>query len=82
VLCESQNISRVTLHRILKSHTGLSASNYINEIRLNEAYGLLVTQNISIKEIAQRVGYFDPKYFSRIFKKKFKVTPSEIRSKH
>ena len=78
VLCESQNISRTTLHRILKSHTGKSTANYINEIRLGEAVILLKHSELTIKEIANRVGYKDPKYFSKIFKKKYTVVPSQM----
>lgn len=81
-LCESQGISRITLHRTLKSNTGQSATSYISEIRLREAYALLVNQNIPIKEITQKVGYKDPKYFTRKFKAKFGATPSQIRAKH
>lgn len=81
-MCETQNISRATLHRVLKANTGQSASSYINEIRLREAYALLTYLNIPIKDIAMKVGYFDPKYFTRVFKKKFGVTPSKIRIKY
>jgi len=81
-LCEFQNISRATLHRILKEYTGQSTTSYINEIRLREAYAILQIHEIPIKDVAKKVGYFDPKYFSKIFKKKFGINPSQIRVKY
>ena len=81
-LCESQNISRVTLHRILKTYTSQSATEYINEVRLKAAYQSLSKSETPVKEIAVNVGFFDPKYFSRLFKRKFGIAPSQIRAKN
>lgn len=80
-LCRLENISRVTLHRILKKHTGQSATHYINNFRLEKAYSMILEMEAPIKDVAQNVGYIDAKYFSRLFKKKYGVTPSQIRVK-
>lgn len=53
---------------------------YLTEIRLNEAKKLLHNSDISIKEVAKRVGYRECGYFSKVFRKTFGKTPSEYRS--
>lgn len=57
--------------------TDITPLNYITSIRLDNAMMMLNNNNNSIKEIAYAVGYNDPLYFSRLFKKKFGITPTE-----
>ena len=52
---------------------------YINEYRLNIATNLLETTDMSIREIAVKVGVNNISYFNKIFKKKFNLTPKEYR---
>ncbi|MFT3753237.1 MAG: two-component regulator propeller domain-containing protein [Paludibacter sp.] len=69
--------SKSTLHRKLKSLTGLSPGEFIRNIRLKHA-ALMLTKNAgNISEIAFAVGFNDPKYFSRCFKIEFGLTPRE-----
>ncbi|MGL5720869.1 MAG: AraC family transcriptional regulator, partial [Brevinema sp.] len=44
---------------------------------LDHACRLLAIQNLSIKDIASKVGFSDSLYFSRLFKKKYKLSPSQ-----
>jgi signal transduction histidine kinase/ligand-binding sensor domain-containing protein/DNA-binding response OmpR family regulator len=71
--------SRTKLHRKLKSLTGISTSNYINKIRLQEAKRLLKTTNLNISEIAYQVGFSTPQYFSTTFSKEMNCSPTEYR---
>jgi signal transduction histidine kinase/ligand-binding sensor domain-containing protein/DNA-binding response OmpR family regulator len=74
-------VSRSQLYKKLKAITDLSANDFINVYRLKKATELLKNDNLQISEIAYTVGFNDPKYFSRIFKKYFKISPSDQRLK-
>jgi DNA-binding response OmpR family regulator len=69
--------SKSTLHRKLKSLTGLSPGEFIRNIRLKHAAQMLLNNKGNISEIAFSVGFNDPKYFSRCFKSEFGLTPRE-----
>lgn len=62
-----------------KRETGRSVVEYITEFRVEKAIELLCTTNFNTSEVAYRVGFNDPKYFARIFKKSVGVTPSLYR---
>lgn len=70
--------SRTQLHRKLKAITGLSAGEFIQDIRLRRAALLIRQKADSITQIAYQVGFNDQSYFSKCFRKKFHVTPSEF----
>ena len=63
----------------IKKETGMTFTNYVNDIRLNLAAASLKTSDQSICEIGASVGLTDTPYFCRIFKKKFGMTPTEYR---
>lgn len=70
-------ISRNQLHNKVKALTGQSVSQYMRHIRLSEALKLMEDKNLSVSEIAYKVGFKDPKYFGRVFKEVFGKSPSE-----
>lgn len=72
-------VSRTLLHLKLKKLANLNASDFIKTIRLQKAAELL-KEGLTVSEVAFQVGFNDPNYFSRSFKKKFDVTPSEYRA--
>jgi DNA-binding response OmpR family regulator len=78
----SMSVSRTLLHKKLTSLTNQSASDFINTIRLQKSRELIVTGDCNISEVAYAVGYNDPKYYSRIFRKYFGVSPSEFLKEH
>jgi AraC-like DNA-binding protein len=75
-------LSRSQLHKKLKALTGMSATQFINRVRLTAARDLLKDDSLSIADIAYRVGYTDPNYFTRIFVESFGETPSDTRKTH
>lgn len=77
-LADELCISRSLLHKKLISTVDQSANNFINSIRLKRAAMLLLEGDRKVSEIAFEVGFNDPKYFSKIFKKHFGKTPSEF----
>ncbi|HAA11234.1 MAG TPA: hypothetical protein DCE41_05835, partial [Cytophagales bacterium] len=72
-------ISRPVLIKRLKALTGKTVVEYIREYRLQRAADLLQKPELSIAEVAYQVGFSDPKYFSRSFKKLYRKSPSEWR---
>lgn len=77
------NFSSTYLTRIFKKFKGESPMKFLIQLRIDEAIKLIVSNpEMDIKDIAERVGYFDSHYFSRIFKRKVGQTPSEYRVKN
>jgi YesN/AraC family two-component response regulator len=71
-------VSRSQLYKKMKAITNLSANDFINVYRLKKSKELLQNNNLQISEVAYATGFNDPKYFSRIFKKYYKCSPSEF----
>ena len=71
-------MSRMQLHRKLKSLTGLSATEFIRNERLKIATTLLAKGNLTVSEVAYALGFNDVSYFSKCFKEQYGTTPSEF----
>lgn len=78
-LAKKEHISYAYFRTIFKKKTGISPNQYIIMLRLRNASILLKQTELSIKEIAESVGFSDQMYFSRIFKKRFGMTPRDFR---
>lgn len=78
-VCERFGMSVRTLNRRFKNALGKTPLDYLQDIRINTAKDLLKTSNLSIAEIADRVGYQDTNYFTRLFKKQLAITPNAYR---
>lgn len=77
-LAEKAGYSRSQLHRKFKAITGKSASQFLQELRLNRAKDLLKSGGFNVSEVAFQVGYSNLSYFSKVFKEAFGMLPSEI----
>ncbi len=75
----SRGMSTSWFIRGFKEYTGATPMQYILSIRITSAQSLLETTEYSVAEISQIVGYENPLYFSRIFKKQSGLSPSEYR---
>lgn len=73
------NVSATTFNRLCKKYFQNSFITILNLKRIAVAKNRLFLTNHSVKEIAYDVGFSDPLYFSRVFKKHANVTPSEFR---
>lgn len=78
--CQQMNSSKTLLYSKLKALTGQSATEFVRNIRLKEAKKLLQNNahQHTISEISYMVGFNDPLYFSRCFRKYFGFPPSEV----
>lgn len=65
--------------RLFKQITGMSAIDYINNLRINKAFDLLKNSDLNITEIAVSCGFSDSNYFSRIFKNHKKISPMQMK---
>ena len=70
-------ISRAQLHRKMKEMTGLPVSEFIRNIRLEQAVRLLEEQKINVTQVAYAVGFSNLAHFSPVFRKQFGISPTE-----
>ncbi|MDD6058718.1 MAG: response regulator [Clostridiales bacterium] len=73
------NVSPYYFSKLFKDETGENFIDYLTSMRMEKAKELLMTTDKSMKEICSQVGYQDPNYFSRAFKKNVGVTPTEYK---
>lgn len=78
-LASIANLSLSRFYALFKRAFGKSALAYLNEYRLSVASDLLIGSDFSVGEIAQRVGIGDQLYFSRMFKRKYGISPLNYR---
>lgn len=74
-------VSYSNFRKLFKEYTGLSPAAYQQDLKLQRAKDLLKTTNLSIKEIAYRLNFDSPDYFSAKFKIKTGRKPSEMRTR-
>lgn len=77
-LAHLHGINENKLFYVFNKFANMGAGDYLKVYRLNRAKELLLRGHMSIKEIAYYVGYNDPLYFSRMFKKHNNITPSKF----
>lgn len=78
-LAKTASISKTEVLRCFKAIMGLSPISYLNSYRLQRAAHMLINTEKSIQEIAGGCGFDDNSYFSKLFKKKYHVTPRDYR---
>ena len=77
---QNHNMSTSWFIRNFKQYTGFTPLQYILSVRIYNAEALLKSNMYNITEVASIVGYDNPLYFSRIFKKMKGISPSEYRN--
>lgn len=81
VLCELHNMSRTSFYNKLKVLTGKHPTELIRFIRLKRTAQLLVEGGHTINEIADMAGFSDSKYFRKVFKQQYHMSPTEYAKK-
>jgi AraC-like DNA-binding protein len=75
-ISEQIGISTSRLNDIFKTYTSMTPYQFYIHIKIHKAEGLLEQENISVKEVALKMGFEDQYYFSRLFKNKTGIAPS------
>lgn len=78
-IAKNMHISVGYLNAIVSGAMGMSLTNFINTLRVSHACELLNQSTLSIEEVANSVGFDDPKYFSRVFSRVKGLSPREYR---
>lgn len=73
------NLHRSNIYRLFKSAYNTSPQEFLFNYRMDKALFMLKNSNMSVKEIAYAVGYNDPAYFSKMFKKKYAKSANQVR---
>lgn len=79
-LAAQLSISYKTMRKIFKNYTGLTPYQYFLHLKINKAKELLTDDEYSVKEISYKLEFQNPYYFSRLFKKKTGIAPSQWNS--
>lgn len=79
-LSEMAGVAETTFRKLFKEQTGKAPNAFLRELKLTTAAKELLKSSDSVNSIAYGVGFEDPNYFSRMFKKTFGVTPNEYRT--
>lgn len=79
-IAQQFSMSTRSLNRRFKEATGKTPLLYIKDARINTASDLLGSSNLSIGDIADKVGYNDASHFTQLFRKKLQLSPREYRT--
>lgn len=74
------NVSHYYLSHLFRKETGTTVTAFIKKARIDQAMVLLRNPNLTIAEVAYKVGYQDPNYFSKSFRSYVGVSPTEFRN--
>ncbi|WP_315324710.1 AraC family transcriptional regulator [Treponema socranskii] len=78
-IADSLGLSDTYVSKLFKASENISIANYINEARMAHAKRLLLETDLTIKEIAERIGISNSQYFYVLFRKYFSVSPAQFR---
>ena len=81
-IAEKMSVSQRYLSDTLKKETGKTTTEHLQLYLIDEAKNILLNPNKSISEVAYELGFEYPQYFSRLFKRKEGISPSEYREKY
>jgi two-component system response regulator YesN len=82
LIAKSVFLSPSDLSYLFKAMTDINLNEHITEVRVEKSKELLKDKRIKLYEVAKSVGYNDPNYYAKVFKKVTGVTPSVYRDKH
>ncbi|KXG74708.1 response regulator transcription factor [Thermotalea metallivorans] len=79
-VAKEMNMSYHYFCKFFKDAVGKNFVDYLTELRIEKSKELLKDAAVSVKEVCYKIGYSDPNYFSKIFKKVTGITPTEYRA--
>jgi AraC-like DNA-binding protein len=74
-------MSRSVLYNKVKATTGMTPIDFVRHIRIKKACEMLRNTDNTLTSISFAVGFTDPKYFSKVFKKETGIVPTEYRNR-
>ncbi len=78
-VCQSVHLSKEYVARVFKKEMGITVTDYIIQQKLDLAKNMLLSNEISLRNISEKVGYQDYNYFSRLFKKHYGISPLKMK---
>lgn len=81
-VADAVELSPYYASRIFKDDMGMTIMDYATMARMNEAKYMLTDPTLHIEDVAGRLGYADPSYFGRVFKKTVGMSPRQYRAEH
>jgi len=81
-MVDALGMSRSVFYHTLKNITGMSPVDFMKYLRIQRAKQMIVDTDLSFSEIAYKIGFSDPNYFGKSFKKSVGMSPSEYREKN
>ena len=80
-IADAMNLSRAVFYTKLKTISGLSPIDFLRDIRIKRACQLIASGNYTFSQVAYMVGFKDPKFFSRTFRKIMGCSPTEYKER-
>ena len=80
-LMERFHFQRDYFNRLIRKKTGMTYSEYLQNIRLEQAKCLLIETELTISEISEQVGYHNKGYFYQLFVNKYNMTPGKYKKR-
>lgn len=80
-IAQAMGMSRSVLYGKIKNAVGMTPVDFVRHIRIMRATELLIQTDDPLSSIAFSVGFSDPKYFSKVFKKEMGIIPSDYRER-
>ena len=80
-IADAMGMSRSVLYNRIKTSVGMTPVDFVRHIRIMKASELLRDTDDTLTAIAFNLGFSDPKYFSKVFKKEMGVVPTEYRER-
>lgn len=77
-ISEKLCVNQTYLRKMFKSEMDMTLTEYITQLRMQEAKRLITSTDYKLTEVAERVGYNDVSYFSNVFKKFYGISPRSM----
>ena len=71
-------LSKQYIIRLFRKNLGVTATRFINDLKLSHAPELLVSSTLNVNEVASHLGFSSASYFSRLFRAKYSVSPTNF----
>ena len=81
-ISDKLDLSTYHISHIFNQYSDLNLNEYIIKTRMEKATEMLMNSNLNISQIAYKVGFKDPHYFSNVFKYTYEMTPKEYRNRY